>query len=133
MNLKSINTVSVSLPLWLAPDLDKVGLLTLLSGVITIGKLFCTYKVFHFGSLSYILRGSFRLNTEESSVDLHFRKRHKISSVSINTTIWLPYTSASNAAVANLIKHFRIVIYDSRVVLARKLPILRLWGRNLRL
>ena len=28
--------------------------------------------------------------------------------------------------VVNLIKHFTIIIYDSRVVLTRKLPILRL-------
>ena len=35
--------------------------------------------------------------------------------------------------VVNLIKHFTIVIYNSRVELTRKLPILRLLGCNLHL
>ena len=34
-------------------------------------------------------------------------------------------------AVANLIKHFTIVIYDSRVVLTTNLPILRLYDRKM--
>ena len=34
-------------------------------------------------------------------------------------------------SVVNLIKHFTIVIYGSRVTLTIKLPILRHYGRNL--
>ena len=32
--------------------------------------------------------------------------------------------------VVNLIKHFTIIIYNSRVVLTRKFPILLLWDHN---
>ena len=37
------------------------------------------------------------------------------------------------ASVVNRIKHFTIVIYDSRVIMTRQLPLLRLQGCSLRL
>ena len=43
---------------------------------------------------------------------------------------WTSIKVKSRRSVVNLIKHFTIIIYDSRVVLTRKLPIIRLQGRN---